>query len=318
LLNVVVHGLGQPEPDLDELPRMADAAAWLARCEPALGWEPGTFTDAMKRNAEDSLDILLGGDPVADTVRELMDDQITQPDGTRLWEGLVTDLMQALRKKIGEGVYRTRGLPKQANILSGALRRASPALAKVGLLVRLQHTNKGSAVTLFIDKPPPEEPDPTGVGDGAGNHNRDKYRPADSEADGGSADGSDAQNSIDGTNSGAKTSSPSSPSSHPAENPEFAGNGWGDEPPPASSPEVVTPPDQRASASPSSPSSPSFSTPKKRRSSAKSDDDDAGDDDLRRECTPAKKFCAPVSGAPPAASPTDSHKARKFRKRGRL
>jgi hypothetical protein len=196
LLDVVVRGLGQPEPDLDELPRMADAAAWVARCEAALGWEPGTFADAMKRNAQDSLDILLGGDPVADAVRELMDELTRQPDGTKLWEGLVTDLMQALRKKLGEGVYRTRGLPKAPNILSGALRRASPALAKIGLLVRLQHTNQGSAVTLFIDKLPPEEPDQTGAGAGAAKHNRDERHPADSKAaaaDGGAADGSDTQ-----------------------------------------------------------------------------------------------------------------------------
>jgi hypothetical protein len=325
LLDAVVSGRGQPEPDFDELPRMADAAAWVTRCEAALGWAPGTFADAMKRNAEDSLDILLGGDPVADAVRELMDGVEAQPDGTKLWEGLVTDLMQALRKKLGEGVYRTRGLPKQPNILSSALRRASPALAKVGLLVRLQHTNKGSAVTLFIDKPPPEEPDPT---DGAENHNRDEYHPADGEAHGGAADGSDAQNSIDGTNSRAKPSSPSSPSTHPAENQEFSGDGWGDDgasgpspgPPRASSPERETMPDRGvpSSLSSQSPRSSPPSSPGNPQKSGESCDGDDGDDVSGHEFVPPNKFGAPVSDAQAASGLINNHKAKNSRKRGRI
>jgi hypothetical protein len=152
-LDAVVHGLGQPMIRPRKLTRMADAIVWVSRCEAAFGWAPGTFNAACERNAANNLNILLGNDPVIEAVRTLLADLPPGPDGSKLWEGLTESLLAALRQKLGEGVYRSRGLPMRTNVLSGCLRRAAPALRKVGITAYTWHTMQGSRAVLFMAGP---------------------------------------------------------------------------------------------------------------------------------------------------------------------
>jgi len=163
LLTAVAHGMGQPEKhaaDLPtDLPRVADSAEWVTRCETAFGWKKGTFLEACRRNARNSANIVLDSDPVAGAVREMMAGETPQPDGSKLWEGLTSNLLKQLRLTIGEAAYRASGMPRAANALSGYLRRATPVLAKIGIVVKQRHVTEGGWVSISIDAPPkPGEP----------------------------------------------------------------------------------------------------------------------------------------------------------------
>jgi hypothetical protein len=54
-----------------DLPRMADFAQWAMACETAL-WPAGTFGAAYKCNCDDAIEAVIEADPVAATVRTLM------------------------------------------------------------------------------------------------------------------------------------------------------------------------------------------------------------------------------------------------------
>src|SRR5262249_54050728 len=60
LLDAVAAGLRNlPGVRLDRLPRMADFAAWVTACEPALGWPPGSFLAAYRGNVADANELAL-------------------------------------------------------------------------------------------------------------------------------------------------------------------------------------------------------------------------------------------------------------------
>jgi putative DNA primase/helicase len=54
---------------LEELPRMADFAVWVAAAEEALPWEPGAFLMAYAGNRAEADEGALDNDPVAVAVR---------------------------------------------------------------------------------------------------------------------------------------------------------------------------------------------------------------------------------------------------------
>jgi hypothetical protein len=199
-LDAIAHGLGQPAIRPRKLTRMADAVAWVSRCEAAFGWAPGTFNEACQRNAANNLNILLGNDPVIEAIRNLMADLPAGPDGSKLWEGFTEGLLAALRSKIGEGAYRSRGMPTRANVLSGCLRRAAPALNKIGILAYTWHTRQGSKVTLFSPGPEP------------GKRNHSAQTPSSARAARASQSAGVTSGKVSVSKVG-KTSSPSSPTS---------------------------------------------------------------------------------------------------------
>ena len=90
LLDGAVHALRtQAQIKPDALPRMADFSAWVAACEPVF-WPMGSFNTAYELNRAESVEVLIGSDPVGIAVRSLMAD-------TQLWEGAASDLDVLLR-----------------------------------------------------------------------------------------------------------------------------------------------------------------------------------------------------------------------------
>jgi hypothetical protein len=68
----VAHGLRTLSgTDLDRLPRMADFAFWVAGCETAL-WPAGNFGRAYEANRRAAIESIIGADPVAGFVRDIM------------------------------------------------------------------------------------------------------------------------------------------------------------------------------------------------------------------------------------------------------
>jgi hypothetical protein len=155
LLTAVAHGMAQPKDDTLKLPRTADFAEWVTYCEGAFGWPAGTFLEACRRNAENNARIVLDSDPVAGAIRDMMDREPPQPDGSKLWEGLTSALLKKLRAEIGETTYRVSDMPKAANALSGHLRRAAAALAKAGIIVKQERVTQGGWVKIFVNAPAP-------------------------------------------------------------------------------------------------------------------------------------------------------------------
>jgi len=109
---------------------------------------------ACRRNARDSANIVLDSDLVAGAARDMMTRTDPRPDGSKLWEGLTSELLKQLRSTVGEASWRAGGMPKAANALSGYLRRATPALAKIGIIVRQRHVEGGGWVSIYIEAPP--------------------------------------------------------------------------------------------------------------------------------------------------------------------
>jgi hypothetical protein len=147
---------------LPALPRMASFFHWVSACEPAL-WEEGTFEDAYESNAKGATEDVIEGEKAASVLRQFM--------GSRAqWKGTATQLLSELvalvkrpvreaeassteaagRRdsleqeqadgKVREGREKARetlgaGWPKAPNALSGQLKRAGPALRKIGIAI---------------------------------------------------------------------------------------------------------------------------------------------------------------------------------------
>ena len=72
----------------------------------------------------------------------------TQPDGSTRWEGLVSALQKKIRSEMGDYAYRAANLPRLPHHFSGRLRQVAPLLARVGITLTRQHSNKGSSIFI--------------------------------------------------------------------------------------------------------------------------------------------------------------------------
>jgi phage/plasmid primase-like uncharacterized protein len=155
LLDIMAHGLKTAADGLTvgQLPRLADFARWSIACETAC-FHQGAFMAAFNRNREETTRIVLEADAVAQGVIALMK---LYPEG---WRGTATDLLGALKTVVGEETAKAKGWPKAANALSGRLRRTTPDLAKMGILISSDQVGHGKTRTLFISYATvPDKPD---------------------------------------------------------------------------------------------------------------------------------------------------------------
>jgi hypothetical protein len=146
LLDAVATALRRlHEVELEQRPRMLDFARWVEAAAPALGWKPGKFLTAYVENRRGAAQLALEADPLASLITALMKE-------TRRWQGTADALLARLRALADEGDRRT--LPATAHHLSNRVRRLSPSLRRVGLLVtftRDMHTR-----TIEIENAPQE------------------------------------------------------------------------------------------------------------------------------------------------------------------
>jgi hypothetical protein len=112
--------------ELEELPRMADFAVWVAAAEEALPWEPGAFMEAYAGNRAEADENALDNDPVAVAVRDLMADRDE-------WSGTATELYVAIAELVDEDVRRSRAWPSAPNSLSNRMKRIAPSLREAGI-----------------------------------------------------------------------------------------------------------------------------------------------------------------------------------------
>ena len=144
LLDGLVSGLKNlPNTKIADKPRMADFALWAEACIRAY-WKEGTFLEAYRANLTASVELVLEASTVGGAVRSFM---ATRSE----WEGTASELLPLLTSAVGEQVAREKGWPKQANVLSGKLRRAAPALRKTGLHVVFERGGHASTRTIRIE-----------------------------------------------------------------------------------------------------------------------------------------------------------------------
>ncbi len=146
LLTAVSAGIRHlPTVERPSLPRMADFALWTAACESNLPWPQGAILDAYNANREVSIDLALESDSVATALLDLMNDQ-------KDWQGTAAELLTQLEERTTERAIKAQAWPKNAQALSGRLKRAATFLRKVGIEVNSERSS--SRRTLRIHKTP--------------------------------------------------------------------------------------------------------------------------------------------------------------------
>lgn len=160
-----------PEIELEEKSRLADFNRVLAAVDRILGMDSlGIYLGQRDRVAEDVVE----SDPVAEAVRKLAVEE-------GQWSGTASELLQRLAPADPPRGWPPKGWPKSGRGLSGALRRALPALGQLGIeVVPPSDTNRDPTrsrdriftIRLFREKPQTTvrtvQPSETGSG-GAGN-----------------------------------------------------------------------------------------------------------------------------------------------------
>ena len=122
---------------LEELPRMADFAVWVAAAEEALPWGPGGFIEAYAGNRAEADENALDNDPVAVAVRDLM-------VNCDEWSGTTTELYAAIAELVNEDVRRSRAWPSAPNSLNNRMKRIAPSLREAGIEYVDERTPGGS------------------------------------------------------------------------------------------------------------------------------------------------------------------------------
>jgi hypothetical protein len=149
LLDAVAKGLAElPRTKLDKLPRMADFALWATACETAL-WPSGTFWSAYCGNRDEAVDGVIDADPIAATVRALMQARTE-------WTGTASDLLGALAEMAGERVAKSKTWPDSPRALAGRLRRAATFLRKVGIDIGFEREGRARTRTIHITTAAPD------------------------------------------------------------------------------------------------------------------------------------------------------------------
>jgi hypothetical protein len=122
------------EVQLESLPRMADFAIWLAAAETSLGWEPGGFDQAYRRNRLGADEAAIESSLIATRVRDFFEDY----EGD--WVGTASQLLEALNRGFDPEERRNRerskDWPTKPHVLSGKLRRLAPNLRRLGIEIR--------------------------------------------------------------------------------------------------------------------------------------------------------------------------------------
>lgn len=145
LLDAVVVGLRRSaELHLEELPRMADFAHWVAACEPALRWPAQTFLSAYEVNSEGAVTLALEASLLSTPIRVLAEIG---------FEGTATELLNHLeREHIDEETKYKKAWPKAPNALGDQLRRLAPNLRATGISVEFEKVSRGRLIRLAREK----------------------------------------------------------------------------------------------------------------------------------------------------------------------
>ena len=145
LLDAVVHGLrALPRTHLDQLPRMADFAHWIAACEGAL-WRQPRYLRAYAANRQSAIEAVIDGDAVAACVIQIM-------ERTSRWSGTASDLLRTGTQHHRSVGASPRGWPSSPRAVSGRLRRSQTSLRGLGIEVAFRRGGRKGTRQIMITK----------------------------------------------------------------------------------------------------------------------------------------------------------------------
>ncbi len=143
---VVLAKKALPDTKLKRLPRMADFGRWGAAVGLALGWPGAAFSAAYARNRGEAHGLTLEASPAGAALCRFM-------EARQAWDGTAAGLLKALADVIGEAASKDKAWPENPRALSGALRRATPALKEAGIVVdRERAQGRGRARIIRVRK----------------------------------------------------------------------------------------------------------------------------------------------------------------------
>lgn len=136
LLDAVSVALKQmPATKLSGLPRMADFAVWATAAETSFGWSEGAFMAAYQTNRESANEVALEASVIANPLLDYLNIH-------NEWLGSSSELLKSLESRLGDIGQKPNGWPKNAQSLSGHLKRLAPNLRKVGWSIENDRTSK--------------------------------------------------------------------------------------------------------------------------------------------------------------------------------
>jgi hypothetical protein len=119
-----------PEVKIPQLPRMADFACWATAAEPSFGCASGAFLSAYRANRQDANDLALESSSLFSPVKAIAEEG---------WSGTASELLSFLESEPGVN-RRQQDWPKNPAKLAGQLRRLTPSLLSVGIIVQMEQT----------------------------------------------------------------------------------------------------------------------------------------------------------------------------------
>jgi hypothetical protein len=127
--------------------RLTDFARWVEAAAPALGWQPGVFTQEMHAMRAEAIDIEIEASPFAVALLDISLKPSFLP-----WQDSPTKLYEQLTARL-TGARLPDGWPGNARAMSIELKRLTPALRTKGLVVRIGKWN--GARQIRIDRSGP-------------------------------------------------------------------------------------------------------------------------------------------------------------------
>ena len=146
---------------IKEKPRMADFMLW-AEAGTRAYWPAGTFMKAYRAKLESAVEVVLEASSVGTAVRRLMANRDQ-------WKGTAQELLIELAPLVGEQAAKERDWPKRPNTLAGKVRRAAPALRKIGVHVAFDRDGHDGARIIAIEKrgKPEQRPESSSASSGS-------------------------------------------------------------------------------------------------------------------------------------------------------
>jgi hypothetical protein len=133
LLSAIAGGLARIDfQEPNRLPRLADHAVWVSRCERGLGMADGDYLRALEASARTAARDAVGADFLGLAVLEMQ-----QARAGAAWQDTPEKTLAEIAGRVTEKVRRSKDWPQNAVWLTRRLRPLVPVLARLGIEVVL-------------------------------------------------------------------------------------------------------------------------------------------------------------------------------------
>jgi len=137
ICNALSEILRNKKKEYDHLPRMADFAKFVSRAEEELGWEDGSFIDAMYTNRREALEEMNEYDSLLSLINDLA---IKNKNLAIIFSGTPVQLFDRLIEMI-PGKFQKSAFPESPATLSKRLNGLKPVLREMGIVIKNNKSN---------------------------------------------------------------------------------------------------------------------------------------------------------------------------------